>query len=241
MQRKFIDIHTHYSYKDYNKLKQALTKDIVGVCSTVDIDSYYDLEKLRQKNLPNLYFTYGLYPDVVINKPIDECFDDLKKIDFSKALAIGEIGLDNKITKDKQKRLLQRKLFEKQLEIADKQKLPVIVHSRFATKHVLEALTTFNGNVVLHWFSGTDKEIDEALSRNYYLTINYDRTKINITTENVDNMFIETDYPIPYNNKTDILNIKEAYKIVANKNKLDVNYLQKKIEDNFYRLFKLKL
>jgi len=242
MSKKYIDVHTHYAFKDYEDLKKIYeTENIVGLCSSTDLHSYKDLEKLKEKNINNLFFSYGLYPDVLNNKTLEECYKELDQIDFSKGIAIGEIGLDNKITKDKQKREEQKKLFEKQLEIAESKKLPVVVHSRYASKHVLETLTNFKIPTILHWFSGTDKEIDEAFSRGYFLSLNYDRTKVNITEENINQIFIETDYPIPYNNKTNILNIKEAYKIVAYKNSLNINYLQEKIQENFYRLFKIKI
>lgn len=238
----YIDIHTHYEYKEHLNLKKIFTSEkIVGLCSSYDFESYKDLEKLRCKNIKNIFFSYGLFPEVLNIKSFDDCLKDLDNIDFSNCIGVGEIGLDNKITKDKIKREEQIKLFEKQLEIAEYKKLPVVVHSRFATKKVLNVLDGYNNKVILHWFSGTDQEIKDAFDKGYYLTINFDRTKINIDENNINQIFIETDYPIFYNNTSEITNIKEAYKIVANKNNLDINYLKEKIQNNFYRLFNIKI
>jgi TatD DNase family protein len=238
----YIDIHTHYEYKEYEKLKEIYNSEkIIGLCSSVDIETYKDLLQLQEKNIKNLYFSYGLYPDTVIKKTIDECLEEINKINFSKGIAVGEIGLDNKITKDLTKREEQKKLFKKQLEIAEQKKLPVVIHSRYATKKVMEILDGYNNKVILHWFSGSEKEIEDAFNRGYYLTINFDRTNIHITKNNIQQIFIETDYPVPYNNISKITNIKEAYKIIANKNNLNINYLKEQIQNNFIKLFKIKI
>jgi len=235
---KFIDIHCHYDDLSIEYLKSEFkSKNQISLCSSVSFKSYVKLEEIRKMQIYGIYFSYGLYPDVVLDNNIDYIIEQLNKIDFSNAIAIGEIGLDNKITKDITKREEQKRLFEKQLELAEKKKMPVIVHSRYATKNVLEILKNYNTKTILHWFSGSEKEIEEAFNRGYYLTINFDRTKINITEENIKQIFIETDYPIPYNNKTDIFSIKDAYEMIAKKNNQDINYLKEQIQNNFFKLF----
>jgi TatD DNase family protein len=242
MTHKYIDIHTHYSYKEKEIIKNIFLKeDIIALCSSTDIQSYIDLKNLKQEKINGLFFSYGLYPDVINNNTFEECVKNIQKIDFDDCLAIGEIGLDYKITKDKIKREFQKKVFEKQLEIAESLNKPVVVHSRFATKQVLEILDGYKMPVILHWFSGSENQIKDAFSRGYYLTINFDRTTIEITKENISQIFIETDYPIPYNNISNILNIKKAYQIVANKNTLTINYLKENIQNNFCRLFNIKI
>jgi TatD DNase family protein len=163
----------------------------------------------------------------------------IESIDFTKGIAIGEIGIDYKITKDKQLREDQKKLLIKQLEIANKLNKPVIIHSRFATKRVLEILKDFTKlKVVLHWFNGTDAEFEEAFNRGYYLTLNFDRNKIPTLKDHLDQIFIETDYPISYANlDKNILNIKKAYEVVSKIYDIDLNLLKIKTQNNFERLF----
>ena len=213
---------------------------IKSLTCSVDINSYNRLEEIRKENIPNLYFAYGLYPDVIFKKSIKEYLEDLNRMDFSKAIAIGEIGLDYKITKDKTKREEQKRLLEKQLEIAKEFKKPVILHTRYATKPTLEIIKSWTDlKIILHWFNGTEKEIQEALDRGYYLTQRFGRPEIPNIKDHLDNIFIETDYPVPYNGKEiQPLAIKESYTVFCEKYQLDLEKIKERMENNFTNLLK---
>jgi TatD DNase family protein len=247
----YIDFHTHYENIDINDLKQVFSENkIISLTNNINYNTYLKLKNIQHENIPNLYFAYGLYPDVVLNNNLQEINNYLEKIDFKNCLAIGEIGIDYKITKNKELRKLQKEIFTKQLDIAEKLKKPVIIHSRFATKRVLETLKTYNKlKVVLHWFSGTSKEIEFALDNKYYITLNYDRNIINNAKENINKIFLETDYPITYNNNNNknnssnnyinknILNIKDAYDLFCKNYNIDLEILKKQLQNNFCKLF----
>src|SRR4051794_29974351 len=68
-----------------------------------------------------------------------------------KAVAVGEIGLD--YFRDYAPHDAQRRLFDRQLELAAQLDKPVIVHTRAADDDTLAALAGFDGTVVLHCFS----------------------------------------------------------------------------------------
>jgi len=240
----YIDFHTHYDNVNLKNIRNIfLENKIISLTNNINFDTYLKLKNLQNQNIPNIYFAYGLYPDVVLKNNLETINDYIDRIDFNSCKAIGEIGVDYKITKNKELKELQKKVFKKQLDIAEKLKKPVVIHSRFATKRVLEILKTYTKlKVVLHWFSGTNQEIEYALDNKYYVTLNYDRNLIPNQLENINNIFLETDYPITYNNQEkNILNIKEAYNLFCKNNNIDLELLKEKMQNNFCRLFpKLK-
>jgi TatD DNase family protein len=84
-----------------------------------------------------------------------------------KAVAVGETGLDD------HHRLAtlaaQRAVFGAQLELADELRLPVVIHSRSASRPTADQLAAFPGTVVLHCFSEPDL-LTTALERRYFVS-----------------------------------------------------------------------
>lgn len=235
----YIDLHCHYEDVSKDYLKRVFSENsLISLTASTDFNSYLKLEDIRNENIPNLFFAYGLYPEQVSIKSIDECFEDLNKMNYSNALAIGEIGLDYKLAKTTEQKSLQKQLFEKQLFLAERLNKPVIVHSRYATKDVLDILSSWKLKVVLHWFSGSLEELSHALDRNYFLTIRYNRPNIPDIKNHLFQLFIETDYPVPYNGLTpDVLDIKESYNVFCKQNNINLQELQNQVFTNFCNLF----
>ena len=86
--------------------------------------------------------------------------------------AIGEIGLDWKYTQDQEKRNRQKEIFQFFLGIADKRRLPIVVHSRLAVDEVLDELSKFSPpNVLLHWYDGPAEKLELIRDRGYFVSI----------------------------------------------------------------------
>ena len=83
------------------------------------------------------------------------------------AVALGEIGLD--YFRDYAPHGAQRKLFERQLELAAELEKPVVIHTRAADEDTLAALAGFDGTVVLHCFS-SPALLEPALERGWYVS-----------------------------------------------------------------------
>ena len=47
------------------------------------------------------------------------------------------------------------------------------VHSRKSATDVLDIIDKFKGKVILHWFTGNLKELDQAPYNGYYFSINH--------------------------------------------------------------------
>lgn len=237
---KFIDMHCHYNELSIFELKKQFnSNEQISLTAAVSLESINRLEKIRAENIKGLYFAYGLYPDVILKCGLEECLEQLIKINFSNAIAIGEVGIDYKITKDREKRKEQQLVFEKQLELAEKLNYPIIIHTRYATKKILDILsTTSHKKIILHWYSGTEEEIKTALDRGYYLTSRFGRPIIPDIKEHLNQIFIETDYPISYEGKELVVSdIKKSYGVFSTEYKIELNELKEIIQTNFLKLF----
>jgi TatD DNase family protein len=103
----------------------------------------------------------GVHPHQAADgEPLDGLLDE-------RIVAVGEIGLD--FYRDYAPRDVQRQVFAAQLELAQQQRKPVIIHSRAADDETAAALEHFSGTVVLHCFSSPGL-LPVALERGYYVS-----------------------------------------------------------------------
>ena len=86
---------------------------------------------------------------------------------------IGEIGLDYK-TNDSADRQVQRYVFSQILDRCSSVGNKILtIHSRRAAADVISAIgPDFNGKVILHWFTGSKRQLERAIAYGYYFSIN---------------------------------------------------------------------
>ena len=198
----YIDTHCHISIDDYDDIEKVIEEDfevvdkiIISGCSKKDIREAISIANTHD----NIFVTIGYHPDQV-----DSCSnDDLKELEellvHPKVVGIGEIGLDYHYEKDKKE--AQIELFEKQLEIAERFKLPVVIHSREATEDTINTLKKFNVHGIIHAFSGSYETGLEYIKMGYLLGIGGVVTFTNsnlgdvVGKLGVDHLVLETDSP----------------------------------------------
>lgn len=152
----FTDTHCHISKSDYDNIEDIVNNaQKLGIVKMInngtDFKTNEEVLDLSKK-YPNIYSAIGIHPEFATNYQLK----DLVMIDenIDKIVAIGEIGLDYHY--DIVDRDAQRKLFESQLEKAEKNNLPVIVHSRNATEDTIEIIKKHpKVKGVIHCFSGS--------------------------------------------------------------------------------------
>jgi TatD DNase family protein len=94
--------------------------------------------------------------------------DELRDLaEHDRAVAVGETGLD--YFRDGAPRDRQRRLFEAQLELAADLGKSVVIHTRDADADTADALSGFDGIVVMHCFSSPGL-LDTVLERGYYVS-----------------------------------------------------------------------
>lgn len=85
---------------------------------------------------------------------------------------VGEVGLDY-TTQDQDIRLKQRQVLASIAGWANESGDKVLtLHSRRAVSDVLSVLKGIRSRMILHWFSGTYKELDRAIAEGYFFSIN---------------------------------------------------------------------
>lgn len=211
----FIDTHCHISKDDYDDIdlivsdnKEAgVDKIIVSGCTK---ESIIETLSLSEK-YKDFFVTIGYHPsEAKITNDDDLTFleEQIKK--FTKVVGIGEIGLDYHYGKDDIN--LQKELFRRQMSIAEKYNLPVVIHSRDATFDTIEILKEFP-NVIgdIHCFSGSVETAKIYISMGYKIGIGGVVTFKNSNLSNVveyigvENILLETDAPYltpePYRGK----------------------------------------
>ena len=197
-----IDTHCHISRDDYDDIDKIIKDDfkvvdkiIISGCSK---SSIYESLEIADK-YDNIYVTIGYHPDQV-DKVSTQDLEELEELLKNKhVVGIGEIGLDYHY--DKSSRDRQIELFKKQLEIAEKNKLPVVIHSRDATEDTINTLKKYKVKGVIHAFSGSVEVADIYIKMGYLLgiggVVTFKNSKLYEVVEHVglSNIVLETDSP----------------------------------------------
>lgn len=129
---------------------------------------------------------------------------------------IGEIGLDN-LRKSSQDFNDQKEIFSSVINLcADDGNKILTIHSRRAEKQVISMIgNNFPGKIVLHWYSGSVRDLEIALSYGFYFSINYSMTqsangaKI-IGALPLERILLETDGPFTVLESTPFTPLKTA-------------------------------
>ncbi len=210
----FIDTHCHV-YKEYyldiDKIIQNANSNDVKILIVNGCDMKSNKEVLELvKKYDNVYGALGFHPTELDNIGEDELkwLDD--NINSSKIVAVGEIGLDYHY--DNTDKIKQQEFFKKQLEIARKHDLPVIVHSRDSIQDTYNILKNSSVRGVLHCYSGSLEMAKEFIKIGYFLgiggiiTFKNAKNIINVINNiDLEYILLETDSPYlapePYRGK----------------------------------------
>ena len=101
-----------------------------------------------------LYATVGMHPHDTKDFK-EETLDIFRELaSHSKVVGLGEMGLD--YYRNLSPKYLQINAFERQLDLAEELRLPVVIHNREAYHDILPVLRARNGRIrgVMHCFSG---------------------------------------------------------------------------------------
>lgn len=220
-----IDTHCHLDH-DYSP---KTTSEVIheahqaGIARLITIgtslDSIPTIQKISDEH-PHVFHTLGIHPHDVAGAPEDT----ISRLEFSakhpKCRAVGEIGLDYHY--EHSPRNIQIEFLEKQLDLALRLNLPVVIHSREGESDLLHALTRYSKNVrnipdrnipgVIHCFSGTLGFGKACLDLGFYLSFSgiltfkkAEEVQQAAREFPLDRILVETDAPflapIPYRGK----------------------------------------
>ena len=156
-----------------------------------------------------MYAACGIHPSEVFYEDADQAIAEIEEmLKHKKAAALGEIGLDyhyEDIPKE-----LQMIYFEKQMALAERLNIPVIIHDRDAHGDCIDMIRKFPSvKGVFHSFSGSPEMAKELLKRGWYLGFdgpitykNARRSPEVVAITPLDRIVIATDAPylttVPY-------------------------------------------
>lgn len=244
----FTDTHCHI-FKEYyedidliiNNAKEANINRII--VASDNQDTAHEVLELVNK-YDNVYGCIGLHPENIDEEFDYSIFENLP----DKIIAIGEIGLDYYYTKDNKEKQIE--IFRKQLEIAEKLNLPVVVHSREATQDTIDILKDYKVKGIIHSFSGSLETAKIYIKMGYKLGVNGVITFKNCNIKDVykelspKDILLETDSPylspVPYrgqrNEPARILDIAMFLCSIYN---IDLYELSKITKENIKELFNI--
>ena len=170
----FIDTHCHFEkqyYDNYDEIINNAKVNDVNILIACGCSKSANIEAIDVVNkYNNVYTTIGFHPDQADNITDSDILELEEQLHHDKVVGIGEIGLDyhyDGYDKDKQKLL-----FEKQLVLAERLHLPVVIHSRDATQNTIDILKKFKVRGIIHSFSGSYEVAKMYLSMGFKLGIN---------------------------------------------------------------------
>jgi TatD DNase family protein len=246
----FIDTHAHLDMLPETELKKAIkdSKD-TGIekiisCSTSFASNTRNLG-LSEKFEP-VKAGIGLYPLNALELSTDElekAFNFFERA-IVKAIAVGEVGLDYKYSKKDEEKEKQKEVFKKFILLAKKFDKPLIVHSRYASRDVLELLGLLDAKkVLLHSFVDSRKLMKQVVEKGYFIGVGLSVLENELVQDrvkelNLENILLETDSPIRFSGEKampkDIFKIAEK---VAELKGLGLEEVEAQLKKNFEKLF----
>ncbi|MDQ1143351.1 TatD DNase family protein [Bacillus sp. SORGH_AS 510] len=213
-----FDTHVHLNADQYDEdLEEVIARAQEAGVTNMVVVGFDRLTITRAMELVEqydfLYACVGWHPV----DAIDMTEEDLEWIEelasHPKVVAIGEMGLDYHW--DKSPKEIQKEVFRKQIRLAKKVKLPIVIHNREATADIVEILKEEEAEEVggiMHCFSGSPEVAKECVKMNFYISLggpvtfkNAKKPKEVAAEIPLDQLLIETDCPYlaphPYRGK----------------------------------------
>ena len=230
-------------------IKKCKNENIKMILNGIDKDSNIEVLELSRK-YDNVYAAIG-YDHSIVDEITDEDITLLEnQIKSNKVVAIGEIGLDYYWIKDNKEK--QKELFIKQIDLANKYNLPIIVHSRDAVNDVYEILKEKNARGTIHCFSGSKEMAKEFIKLGFYIgidgpiTFNNNKKQVEMIKEiDLNHVLVETDSPYlspepKRGEKNTPLNLKYIIEKIAKECDLTYSEVVKITTDNAIKLYNLE-
>ena len=212
-----IDTHAHYDDEQFDTDRDELLKSmhdggiglIVNAAST--LESWGKIQRLTEE-YPFVYGAVGIHPDEAGTLTEEHMSEMERLLDLEKIVAVGEIGLD--YYWDNESHDVQKKWFIRQLELAKKKDMPVIIHSREAAADTMEIMRGYASGMraVIHCYSYSVEMAREYVKMGYYIgiggvvTFKNAKKLVNVVKEiPLTSIVLETDCPylapVPYRGK----------------------------------------
>ncbi len=251
----YFESHAHYDDKqfseDIEELVEAMRQEQIAAIINVGADMKSSVKAVElSKKYDFMYASVGVHPHDVV-KMLDSDIDILMGLAaYNKVVAIGEIGLDYHYENSPKE--VQKLWFREQINLAKAMELPIIVHSREASKDtydIIKESRAYDVGGVVHCFSGSREMAECYIHLGFYIGVGGVVTYKNAKTLKevvkaipLDYLLIETDAPYlaPVPNRgqrNDSRNLKYIAEEIAKIKEISVQEVIDKTYENGKKLF----
>lgn len=262
---ELFDSHAHYNDEKFNEdreevLQEAFKEGVTKlICAGYSLDASKEAVQIANDH-QNIYAIVGISPNDIPEKGtqyeqiLDQQLQQIEELaQNGKAVAIGEIGLDyywNKENKEEQKLA-----FQKQIELANKLKMPIVIHTREAiydTLEILKSETTPMKKGIFHCCPLNLDLIREGLKLGFYISFAGPVTFKNaknageaIQAVPLDRILIETDSPYlapepKRGTRNDSRNVKYIAQKIAQAKDISIEEVAEATYKNAKKIFEIK-
>lgn len=165
-----IDFHCHLDlYPDPNKVADRVQQEGIGIVSVTTTPSAWPGTKALENGRPFVRTALGFHPELASTRRVEL---DLFEGHLANTALVGEVGLDGATAQSSRQDQLD--VFEHVLTACSHAGGKILsIHSRRAASPVLEALRRHPdaGVPILHWFSGSVADLDEAIDLNCWFSV----------------------------------------------------------------------
>lgn len=252
-----FDTHVHLNVEQFDEDREEVIRraEEAGVSNMVVVG--FDHETIPKaialaEEHENFYAAVGWHPvDAVdFTEKELEWLEELSA--HPKVVALGEMGLDYHW--DKSPKDIQKEVFRKQIRLARKVNLPIIIHNREATEDIIAILQEENAadiGGVMHCYNDSTEYVDACLDMNFYISLGGPVTFKNATLPKevakmvpLDRLLIETDCPFlaPHPNRgkrNEPAYVALVAEKIAQLREMPVSEIKIATKENAFRLFGL--
>ena len=250
---KVIDTHAHVWDDKYQRSECEIIEDFKNddhdnIMIAVGTN-YDDSVRLLSLDKKDVYVAIGIHPQFA--RKVDERIFDLIELNKQKIVAIGEIGLDYYYGDDYKKEQLI--LLRRQMALAEKLNLPVILHSRDASQDLLAVIEEYpKVRGVVHCFSDSLEVAQKLKDKGFFIGVGGSYTfhsnqqlRDVIKVVGLSNVVLETDSPylapVPFRGKVNKPQyVRCVAKAISRDLEMDVDDVINITNMNAYKLFGVK-
>ncbi len=238
----YVDMHCHCHEFSEDEIKSFLDKGINLVCVSDDpLSSNHTLELSRKY--------HGIIPCIGVHpweahkyslKNISELVEEALRNDI---VCLGEVGLDKLfVPKTYEHQLVLFKYF---LNIAKEYDLVLNLHTAGTWREVFDLLIKYDiDKAYFHWYTGPLNLLEQIKEQGYFIGINpawkiQEKHRKVIEKADIDMIITESDAPYKYKNMVlSPLMVIETVNYIAERKKIDVEYVKQRIWINYNKIFK---
>lgn len=260
---EFFDSHSHYNDEKFNEDRKEIIEKSYKEGITKFICAGYNIESSKlsleiSNKYDYIYSICGISPNDVPDKLekipnfIQELEIILQSDKKNKIVAIGEIGLD--YYWNKENKVIQKEVFKKQIEVANRYNLPIVIHSRDAIEDTIKVLkeNKINKLGVFHCCQLNRELVKQALNLGFYISFagpitfkNSKNAEEIVKMVPLEKILIETDSPYlspepKRGTRNDCRNVKYIAEKIANIKNIELETVANITYNNAQNIFNIK-